>query len=80
MKLLGLVLMPLTLSAQLQIVDTAELGRSVEHLEWLQAVDRALDSSHYCQELSLLVESPSADSEVVIVLREILATKCCGGT
>lgn len=77
MKLLGLVLMPLALSAQLQIVDTDELGRSVGHLEWLQAVDRALDSQMVCQELSLLVESPSADSEVVIVLREILATKCC---
>lgn len=72
MKLLGLVLMPLALSAQLVSVDTTE-----HSIEWLQAVDRALDSPEYCQELPVLVESPSADSEVVILLREILATKCC---
>lgn len=72
MRLLGLVLTPLALSAQLVSMDTTERQN-----KWLQAVDHALDSPEYCKELSLLVESPSADSEVLIVLREILATKCC---
>lgn len=72
MKLLGLVLTPLALSAQLQIADTSERSN-----EWLLAVDRALDSPEYCQELSLLLEAPERDLEVSNVLREILATKCC---
>lgn len=63
--------MPLALSAQLQIVDTIQRQN-----EWLQAVDHALDSPQYCQELSLLVESPDNDSDIIVVLREILATKC----
>lgn len=71
MKLLGLVLMPLALSAQLQIVDTYERSN-----EWYESVDRALDSPEYCQELSWLVGSPERDFEITVVLNEILDTKC----
>lgn len=67
-KILLLVL-PLALSA-MQITDE-------RNDKWLLAVEKALSSQEYCQELKALVVAPEADLEVMVVLREILRDSCC---